>query len=633
MRVVPALRPFNVAFTEVCPDGIETNAGLQKAIVSATARLIVTVDALGLLRKIGTDVDEPRPMPSVSRPNEMMAGPLLFTLTTEALDVILPDVAVMFDEPIDTPVTTPVVALIVATDGVPDANVKLPPEMYRPLASLPRAIIDVVPVMPTVAVGGVSSTLASTCATVSVALPVTPCAEAWMLVTPLAAAVARPCVGVVESMAATDPFVELQANVMPVIGLSSVSRASARYRRAWPSAVIVKLSGAGAFVESNDTSMRVIGVSTVTCDTPTVDPLVARTCVEPMVTPVATPLAALIDATDGVTDDHANAGCDVMGTLRPSTACAVKVKVPVGYSDREDGLTVTLAMRCCTTIRAESFVPPVSVATMYALPFATDVTRPLAFTVAAAALRLTQVHVPLTSVPPASRPATASCRVSVNEVRVSSRGVTVVVASGAGPVPPVAVTVIGDPVNPVDVMVSDCAPPAPRVQLVLAVPAAVVDALAGVTEPPPVATANCTLRPVMALPCVSVTFATIACASAVPKFAVWLPPDCNAMTAAGPATTSKAFDVAATAPVDPMTSVYPCCATFAEIVLKLTTPLAALTVVVPVTGAPERPLVTVTGPLNVVTSAFAGSRSSAVTVGVKTTPAVWVAAGWVVTTQ
>ena len=55
---------------------------LQKANVSATARFTVTGAALGLLRRMGTESDVPRPTPMVSRPNEMTAAPLLLTVTT-----------------------------------------------------------------------------------------------------------------------------------------------------------------------------------------------------------------------------------------------------------------------------------------------------------------------------------------------------------------------------------------------------------------------------------------------------------------------------------------------------------------------------------------------------------------------
>ena len=124
------------------------------------------------------------------------------------------------------------------------------------------------------------------------------------------------------SIAATDGFDELQVNVTPLITLRSVSRAMARYARRRPSAVIVNVSGAAADAESNVTSMRVIGVSTPRLDTPTIAPLVARICVEPIVSALTAPVDALTDATEGAVDVQVKVGCAAMALPRPSTASA-----------------------------------------------------------------------------------------------------------------------------------------------------------------------------------------------------------------------------------------------------------------------------------------------------------------------
>ena len=253
----------------------------------------------------------------------MIAGPELFTETTAAFDVIDPLVAVIFVVPIATPVTTPVLELIVANAGADEAYANDPPEMKRAFASLPRASIEIVPVTATMAVGGDRSMLASTCDTFSVAPPVIPCADAWMDVMPFAADSARALVVVVESMRATEAFVEAHVNVIPLITFSSVSRATARYMRRLPSDGIVNTSGAGAFSESNETSIRVIGVSTVRFDTPTVEPLVARICAEPMDTALTAPVVAFTVATAGAVDDQARVGCAAIATPLPSTADAV----------------------------------------------------------------------------------------------------------------------------------------------------------------------------------------------------------------------------------------------------------------------------------------------------------------------
>src|ERR1035437_5927604 len=150
-----------------------------------------------------------------------------------------------------------------------------------------------------------------------------------MLVMPLAAAVARALVGVVESIAATEALVEDQVKVTPDITFNSVSRAMARYIRRSPSDVIVKVSGAAAPVESKVTSIRVIGVSTVTVDTPTVDPLVARICVWPLDSALAPPGEAVIEATAGCVDDQVKVGCVAIAFPRPSPAGGVKVKPPL----------------------------------------------------------------------------------------------------------------------------------------------------------------------------------------------------------------------------------------------------------------------------------------------------------------
>ena len=166
--------------------------------------------------------------------------------------------------------------------------------------------------------------LRSTCATYSVAAPVTPCALACTLVMPLAAEVAPAVVAAGVSIAATDAFVEFQVNVTPVITLSMVSRATARYARRRPSDVIVKVSGTVAATEpvSIETTIRLMGVCTVSGETPIVVPAVARIWVVPTANAVTAPVDASTDATEGDVDDHAKVGCVAIGLPRPSTAAA-----------------------------------------------------------------------------------------------------------------------------------------------------------------------------------------------------------------------------------------------------------------------------------------------------------------------
>ncbi len=104
------------------------------------------------------------------------------------------------------------------------------------------------------------------------------------------------------------------------------------------------------------------------------------------------------------------------------------------------------------------------------------------------------------------------------DVSVSGFGVNTVFTIAPGPV--VAVTVIGEPVRPVDDTVSVCAPDAPRVHVVLTWPLAFVLFVCGVTDPPPLATVKVTCVPATALPFASVTCAMIGCASAWPSVPV-----------------------------------------------------------------------------------------------------------------
>src|SRR5712691_724302 len=135
------------------------------------ARVTVSGDPAGLLSRIGIDALDPRPTDTVSRPNEMIAGPPLATVTVRVFDVIAPLLAVMSAVPLETPVTTPVIESTDATVGTADANRNVPPAMNRLFASLPRAIRPIVPVTSIIAegllVGALRSMDASTCDTVN----------------------------------------------------------------------------------------------------------------------------------------------------------------------------------------------------------------------------------------------------------------------------------------------------------------------------------------------------------------------------------------------------------------------------------------------------------------------------------
>ncbi len=87
---------------------------------------------------------------------------------------------------------------------------------------------------------------------------------------------------------------------------------------------------------------------------------------------------------------------------------------------------------------------------------------------------------------------------------------------------PVAVKVTGDPLRPARVAVSVLAPAVvPSLQLpTVAIPEALVVALAPVTEPPPEATAKVTTTPETGLPPASMTLTLGSTATVLPATAV-----------------------------------------------------------------------------------------------------------------
>jgi hypothetical protein len=96
-----------------------------------------------------------------------------------------------------------------------------------------------------------------------------------------------------------------------------------------------------------------------------------------------------------------------------------------------------------------------------------------------------------------------------------------IVISAAAPKIPVALNVTGDPVNELDVAVSVFAPALdPSVhEPTVAIPEALVVALAPVMLPPPVATANVTDTPETPLPLASETLTEGGIATALPAAA------------------------------------------------------------------------------------------------------------------
>src|SRR5712692_4598916 len=99
----------------------------------------------------------------------------------------------------------------------------------------------------------------------------------------------------------------------------------------------------------------------------------------------------------------------------------------------EAGVTVTEATGTPDTVIAEVPLFPSQVAVTFAVPAATPVTSPLAFTVAAAVLSLDQVTTrPVSAVPPASF-GVAVRLTELDTAMVAEAGLTATEATGWGP--------------------------------------------------------------------------------------------------------------------------------------------------------------------------------------------------------
>ena len=106
--------------------------GLKNANVSRTARLIVMGNAFGLLSSTGIDELPDLPTVRVSRPKEIIAGPLGPTVIIELFEVMVPvseSLATIVVLPFSTPVTMPAFTVTVAFAGEDDVKVNAPPDM------------------------------------------------------------------------------------------------------------------------------------------------------------------------------------------------------------------------------------------------------------------------------------------------------------------------------------------------------------------------------------------------------------------------------------------------------------------------------------------------------------------------
>lgn len=179
--------------------------------------------------------------------------------------------------------------------------------------------------------------------------------------------------------------------------------------------------------------------ATVIVDFPVTAPTVAEIVALPAASATTKP-AGLTDATAGAELDQANETPAIAREFE-SAAAAVSWRVCVVSRLAEGGVTAIVATTCCTVMVVVSALPP-AVATMRADPFASDVTRPVASTVAMVVARDDHVKaVPGTTLPATSVACACRRTLAPSEFKRAVAGVTVTCASP--PTPAEAVNVTG----------------------------------------------------------------------------------------------------------------------------------------------------------------------------------------------
>ena len=222
---------------------------------------------------------------------------------------------------------------------------------------------------------------------------------------------------------------------------------------------------------------------------------------------------------------------------------------------------------------------------------------------------VTAAVLPVTVFPPASRMATTGCVVKAAPLAAPAAFVVSTTRVGA-PTAPVALKVTGLPLSPVAVADTEFAPGVPPSvhDVSVAIPSALVfttAGLAGAMLPPPLTTANVTLKPDTGVPCASVTSTRGGEATAAPAEAVCVSALLAEINAGGPAGNASVDD--STASAGSAVTKRSLCGPVPLIdrPVKLATPPAATAVVAPPSTPLPDTFTTCTGsvaPLPVVTS-------------------------------
>jgi hypothetical protein len=300
-------------------------------------------------------------------------------------------VAVIVAAPAATPRTTPV-ALTVAIAALLLVHVIVRPASAFPLASRGVAVSGTVCPAATLAVAGLTLTVATGTVTLTVAVPLCPSLVAVIVAVPAATPVTSPLALTV----ATAGLPLLHVTTRPINTFPLASRGVAVSCTVWPAATL----GAPGLTLTVATAAGV--AVTVIAAVPLFPSLVAAIVAVPAATPVTTPLAltvalatlplvhVIVRPVSGF--PLASRGVAASGTVCPTATLA------------DPGLTLTVATGAGVTVTATVPVFPSLVAVTVVEPAATPVITPFGLTVASAELPLDHVTVR----PPSAAPVESS---------------------------------------------------------------------------------------------------------------------------------------------------------------------------------------------------------------------------------
>jgi hypothetical protein len=281
----------------------------------------------------------------------------------------------------------------------------------------------------TVALGGLTVTVATGAwVTVSGALPVFPSLAPIMFAVPIATALTTPCVETV----ATAGLLELHATARPVSTAPFASSVTA-VACAVPTAVI-------EFGVSDTVTVATGTGVTVIEEAPVVPSLIALIVAGPIAWAVTSPFTST-DAIKGSVDDQVTprpVSVLPLASFVVAVSCCVEPTATLAAA----GLTLTVATGTGVTVSCALPVFVSLIAIMCAVPAATDVTKPLAETVATVWLSDVQViERPLSWLPLASKVVAVACVVwpATTEPNASD---TLTVATGIGVTVTVAVAIL-----------------------------------------------------------------------------------------------------------------------------------------------------------------------------------------------